>query len=438
MKFTILQSLERVMFVLFILLIPFQDSGLQQFSKFLGARLSNLPLLVLIFFFFLRILLSKKIAQKSVLFFGTAFFYVFLLGIFPILFFYDDLFYTSYLYRSLFVNMAIIATKSFILCYVVLNYKDEYSRYIVVSFVIALIGYIACDVLDISLGTFIHGTVSTGRARGFSPESSVFGTTIVILGLLSAYVQKKYFYKVLFVLLTIISVALSTSKGAIGVTLILAYIMIMRARINRLVKILTTLIVIGACIHLWNNFIVYLLGIGNENLFGTGSFTTRCSAVLTSILIVKDFPLGTGPSAVYGIEFIKHIPNVYDFLSDLIGGYGLDPTEILVMIHNNVTNEDANIGSKSGFFNNLAYFGLPFLIYFMILIRHVQKVLFQNKKYILWFVFLFIVMAIMFYADVNYDSLFGIGVVLSYYYRKNPSAFCFYWIPQKETSVDTE
>lgn len=436
MRITVIQSIKNILFVLFILLIPFQDSGLQYFSKFLGARLSNLPLLLLIFFFFLGLLFSKKVAKKSILFFGMTFLYVLLLGLLPIFLFYDELFYTPYLYRTLFVNMSIIATKTFILCYVIVNYKSDYDKYIVMAFIIAVIGYVICDVLNINLGTFVHGSASTGRARGFSPESSVFGTTVVILGLLSVYTQKKYFCKALFALLTITIVFLSTSKGAIGVILILMYIMIMKSSINKILKTLTTLVAVGCCIYLWNNFIVYLLGIGSENLFGTGSFTTRCSAIITSILIVKDYPLGTGPSAVYGIEFIKHIPEVYDFLSNFIGGYGLDPTEILIMIHNNVTDENANIGSKSGFFNNFAYFGFPFFTYFIFLVSKVQKRLYYYKEYTLWIVFLFIVMAIMFYADVNYDSLFGIGVVLSCYYKKNPNALCFYWIPKKKLLCD--
>lgn len=431
MHTALIYTLEKLAFILFILLIPFQDSGLQQISKFLGARLSNFPLMILIILVSIKLIFIKKsIPRKAFFFFMTVFLYILILGLIPILFFYGDLFYASYLYRSLFVNMAIIATKIFILCYIVKNYGQCYDRYVVLAFIITWFGYLTCDVFDINFGSLIHLSTSefSGRSRGFSPEPSMLGTTVVILGILSSYTQKTMLYKNLFIILTALLLVLSTSKGAIGVMLILVYILSLKSRIHIILKLLSSLIAIAGFIYLWNNFIVFLLGLGSEDLFGTGSVTTRCSAILTSVMIVKDFPFGTGPSAVFGIEFIKHIPAVYSYLSDFVGGYGLDPTEIFSMIHNNVTDKEANIGSKSGFFNNLAYFGLPFMVYFIYIVNRVQKDLLLNREFLLWMLFLFIVLAIVFYTDVNYDSILGFGIVLSYYYKHNPNAICFKWM----------
>ena len=407
---------------------------MQNFSKFLGARLSNFPLIILIILVIYNSLFIKKMVPKrTFIFFASVFLYALILGLMPILMIYNDLFYADFLYRTLFVTMMIIATKIFIMCYVVKNYKTEYNRYIIVAYFFTWIGYITCDVIKFDFAGFFHASIDPlmDRARGFSPEPSAFGTTAMILGLLSSWVQKRNFQKVSFLVLTFVLVILSSSKGAIAIMMIITYLMALKSKFNVWLKVLITILAFVGLVYIWDNFIIYLIGIGDENLYSTMSFTTRSSAMLTAIIVIKEFPLGMGPSAAYGIEFIKHIPDVYDFLGEVIGGHGLDALEISAMVHHNITDTSANISSKSGFFNNVMYFGLPFLLYFFYSVYKVQRLLYEKNERILWSLFLFIVFAIIFYTDVNYDSIFGISIALAYYYKYEPSALCFKWISKR-------
>ena len=423
MLLPLIQQWKHFLFIMVILLLPFQDSGLKEVSHFAGSRLSTLPLMALVMLTFFEYLCVRKyVSKRLVKFFALSSLYILTISIIPILWDYIDSFYMDQILRTLFVNFVITSTKVFFLCYVVVFFSKKEYKFVQIAFVLVCVGYIV-DIMGINLGYIVHlmPTVSDGeviRPRGFSMESSTFGSTSVVLGCLAAAVAKNKTLKKIFFSVVILLAWLSTSKGTVVVLLSVASFYVFKASVHFTWKLLLFILVFLFGIYFWNNSLAFVIGVVSDEAYSTMSFTTRFCSMMASFLMLYDYPLGLGISAVYGLEYIKDVFIVYDELNAIVGIRALDDAELLSIVRSGILDPSATISARSGFFANLAYYGVPFVFLFFKFVYQVQVFLKKEENMILWIGFMFSVGSIILYTEINYDILMLWGGCLALFKEK--------------------
>lgn len=420
MSINIILTIEKFLFILFIILIPFQDVVLQQFSRYLGQYLSNWPLIMLFLFELYRYIFIKKQIEKQYLrIFMVINIYIVCISIFPILSYWDSHYIDRILYTFI-VNYSIVFMKCFALMYTIHNFKNSYFKYILMAYLIVLAGFFICDVMGFSGGPLHYINFDLleekGRARGFSSEPSFFGYTLVIFTLLTMYYIKNKWLKFIIFMVSSGVLWIAGSKGSLIIALFVGLLYVIKSKTNLLIKCLILFICIGIATYLWINLYAYALGFADsEGAVSTVSFVTRIVTILLSIFILINYPLGIGLSGIFGIYFLNNITYVYDVFSSIFfSNIYLDGSELFGML--NQGSNAYGVGIKSGFFQNVAYFGFPFICVFIFYIYKINKYLNQKKEILLWIVFVYSVLSIMTYVTIGYETLLLWGIIL---YNKN-------------------
>lgn len=418
MSLNMILIMEKFLLILFIILIPFQDSGLQKFSRYLGQYLSNWPLIILILLEFYKCIFIKKYLKKIYLkYFIIISIYISIISVIPMLSYLDSHYIDKIIY-TFFVNYSIFFAKCFILLYIIKNFKNIYFKYIVIAYLITLIGFFICDVIGFSGGFLVHYSdlvllEEKGRARGFSSEPSFFGYTLVIFTLLTMYYIKKRWIKFIVFVISSIVLWIAGSKGSLIIVFFVGLLYVVKAKANFFIKCIILLVCLSAGAYLWINLYVYALGFADgEGVVTTISFVTRIVTILISIFILINYPLGIGISGVFGIYFLENMTYVYDIFSSIFfNGVTLDGSELFGML-NQGTNA-YGVGIKSGFFQNVAYFGWPFICMFIYYTYKMNKYLNKKNEILLWIVFIYSTLSIMTYVTIGYETILLWGIILS-------------------------
>jgi hypothetical protein len=199
--------------------------------------------------------------------------------------------------------------------------------------------------------------------------------------------------------LSMLSVSfLSTSKGAAAATIL--SVVLTQISFKGLFSIKNLLLFVLSSFVIGPLFVMLIKVFGNDLVTGT-SVATRSAVIITAIYSSIQHPFGVGYSGLL-LVFQNEIEKVADFI---YGGFPLDFNfyEINEGYINAV--DSSQIGTKSFFFNNLIFFGFPFVIYSFLHIKQFIGRLRdsgrQDLEFISWFVFI----ALFFYVE-------GIGLYI--------------------------
>ena len=308
--------LRHIFFILFIICIPFQDFGLQDsFLRFAGATLSNIPLIGLIITLILGFIIGERIDKKTFMITSFIIIYILAYSLIVLLLFIDDSNILFYIYKLcsnfilfLFYMTSFIYTK---------NHTSNIKKYIILAYIINLIGWIICDILSINLGSMIHYVhdADYNRFHGFTLEASYFCFTSVILGILSMYYTNNKIIKSIILAITVIIVLFGGSKGTLIIICIsiLLYILFSK-KYNVVFKIST--VILGTLVSI---FVLYYFLINTFilDLETSTSFASRCSSIIATFFIIKDYPLGIGFGAFLAV-FKYEIVEAFNLLNSYI------------------------------------------------------------------------------------------------------------------------
>lgn len=258
---------------------------------------------------------------------------------------------------NLFILTSLALFPVFFINYELANLKTL----IFMAFAITIVGVVFVDFLKInSLNSDIfHFFPNLNmRPRGFSLESSTLSISILTLGLLSAYYTKRRRNQIYILTLIVGLLVVIHSKGGIVTGLIvLGIIVIMYLHKTFKYLFLLTPVVLYFC-YLVITKVAEMILIDIENFT---SIATRGGLVLTSLFIVANNPFGVGFSGF--LPAIKnYIPQAINYINNTFT-INFNMTEITEMA-NSLT--DNAISTKTFLFDYFIFFGIPFLIAFLL------------------------------------------------------------------------
>jgi hypothetical protein len=131
----------------------------------------------------------------------------------------------------------------------------------------------------------------------------------------------------------------------------------------------------------------------------------------TSVVTMFHNPLGVGFSGFLP-AINKYAPLAVDYLSRAAGGT-FNFTELLSYVG---ADSDINISTKTFFFDNLLYFGLPFLVIFILFHRRLLAFLRRDNSLYLYAAVLFSLVALTTY--VGGVGLYSFALVYGLAYRR--------------------
>lgn len=398
-------KIQYVFFVLFIICIPFQDFGLQgTFFNYFGRNLSNFPLFGLIF---LEVIKSfhGEFSKKRFIFYTVILMYIIGYSCIMILGYWNSIYFSLYIYKIC-SNLIIFIFWVFSYIYIKNHLNRKMGKYIVIAYLIHVLGWLLYDILKINVGSMLrYSTNLSLRYTGFTSETSFFTFTAILLGLLSIYYIKNNIFRGIILLSTIFFTITGGSKGAILCMFIAGFIFIFTSKYFKLWKRIILLIIITIIAGLGTYYLV--LDSFIVDLEDYTSFSTRMSSILASIIILVHHPLGTGFGAFLPI-YKEYIYDAFDILNEMIPYIPLSYLEISKWMQDS---SGANMTIKSIFFQYIAYFGIVFIFIFFRYVITTIKVLFKLKKYFLVFIFLFTLIGLLTFANFNYDSIMVLAFI---------------------------
>ncbi|MCX6830196.1 MAG: hypothetical protein NT002_13100 [candidate division Zixibacteria bacterium] len=392
-----MKTIKEFLFFLTIALIPFQDTSLQNLPiGFLGAAPSFIPISLLLLIIFVEWMTNGQGLQLSrslVYIVG----YIFIITVVYLVLFGTRSHGTSLIFKSF--NLSIL-TGLMVLPIFFLDYDSHrLPQYIYAAFLIAVAGVVLIDLLgweSLGSGSFFHFHENRNmRPRGFSLESSTLSATIITLGLLSAHYARTWMAKAIFLLGVLLITFYSDSKGGMIIILLTAAIVSLSAAgMKTRFKILFIGIIIIAAF-----FSITMLEtrlVSDIDLYTSTS--TRTGLMATSVVTMFYNPLGVGFSGFLP-AINKYAPLAVDYLSRAAGGT-FNFTELLSYVG---ADSDINISTKTFFFDNLLYFGLPFLVIFILFHRKLLVFLRKDNSLYLYAAVLFSLVALTTYVG-------GVGI----------------------------
>lgn len=402
-----LLKIQYIFFVLFIICIPFQDFGMQgTFFNYFGKNLSNFPLIGLIVLEFIKTFYYKyKISKKFFAFYIVILMYIIVYSLIMILGYWNSIYFSLYIYKIC-SNLMIFIFWGFAYIYIKNHINNNVGKYVIVAYLIHILGWLLYDVLKINMGSILrYSTNLSLRYTGFTSEASFFSFTAILLGLLSVYYIKNNILRGIIILLTIFLIIEGGSKGTILCLFIASFIFVFMLKCFKLWGKIILLIIISIIAVSGINYLILDTFIGD--LEDYTSFATRMTSILTSIMILLHYPLGTGFGAFLPI-YKEYIYDAFDILNGVIPYITLSYQEISDWMQDS---SGANMTIKSIFFQYTAYFGIPFIaIIFKYIIIKI-KMLMKLKEYFLNFIFLFVLISLLTFANFNYDAILVFGIL---------------------------
>jgi hypothetical protein len=287
------------------------------------------------------------------------------------------------------------------------------------AFAIVIFGVVLCDLhvpglAAIGSSTLFHITVSydVDRWRGFSMEPSTFSATVVSLGLASAYFATNKLLRRSFIVLTLCLLLASQSKGGLLVLAISAFVILFLKRPSALrmtIYFLVCLLLGGAMAMLSFRHIN-----GAEVFDTTATLATRSSLAVWALIVMAHHPLGVGFSGFYEAITI-YLPSAMDFVSRV------SPIPLnFIEINPYVSSTDVPLDAKCFLFEYLASFGIPFLIAYVTFAVKVIRTLLAQRNNILLIAFVFLLIG--FSTYVNGLTLYASFYVAGLAYREHRMA----------------
>jgi hypothetical protein len=353
--------IKEFLMALWIILIPFQDTGLQNLPiGFLGTSPSFIPLSLLIFIHFLEWVLGEQSLKvnKTVLFIVG---YVLTVSAVYLMISGLQSHGTNLALKTM--NLSVL-TFLFIYPAFFINYRDfpRIALYVKIAFFTTVLGVVLNDLFPADFVTragLIHARELTNwRPCGFTGEASYLSAMTISLGFLSAHFSRRTAMRMIVLVLTILVTFYSSSKGGwISILLVVPAVALIRTKMHwglRAVLLIITIIV--------GNYVVEELQakfVGDiESTFSTA---TRSVLILTSIIIVVHNPFGVG-FAGFLPAVDKYVPQAVTYL-DRHFSTPLNFAEVLSYVG---ADTDRAISTKTFLGDNLVFFGVPFLIAYVV------------------------------------------------------------------------
>lgn len=404
--------MKHFLFIYFILLLPFEDSILQ--NSPLGVFLSGMSVLPLLGIFFLTAGYFKKNITISL------YFYLGCLASLIFSFAYLLINYSDASYISLLIDkMMKIFLLVFFYAYAILmtkeNFSSRYQNYVIFAWLFSILGALlslmAPDILE-SL-PLIHATENGNmRVRGFSLESSTLGPQILMLTVVSMHLIRSK-WKWILGLGCIILAILSGSKGTVAVLAISAILCsVIYVKKRPFLSIFFGIIIVPTVIFYTVDFLQ------DSFLMDFDSYTstaTRLTMIVTSCIIMLKNPFGVGYAGYLGAIY-QNGNDAIVFIKQSFPFY-LNFSEVATYF---VAGETKNIDCKSLFFNLCIMFGFPFLLAYLYAHYKLIKRFVANSQILLIILTLFTGLSLIFFISGLgfYISAFVYGY-LSYAYTQN-------------------
>lgn len=395
--------MQKVVFLLFCILVPFENTALAAIGGVFTAPLG----IILIPLLSLQVALSYRTLSKTE--FNTI---KLLFGFFVYSFILLVVFYSDYNKMFLFdrgLRFLILIIPSVVVFLTVVR-QDEKLLY---QGVLAIAGVVIfAFMLNLAARGFINGSsffhynyaLSPHRMRGFTLEASTFGFQFALVLLMVAAI-----YRInLFVITPIVAAAiiLITSKGTLICFLLTIFItFVVFSRINPFHKMLASIILLFAI----SVFVVTFLGDSIINdIERYTSVATRGTAVMTAIMSLIHNPLGGG--------FFGYLPSMYEYgLIALNFVDGLAPRLLNFSEFSQylVVGETKSVSTKSFFFDWVIFGGVFFVYIYVKYIGRLFAFFVQNRMQYDFAILLFLVLATAFFMsiEVRYIAPFALGFV---------------------------
>ncbi|MCR5438565.1 MAG: hypothetical protein K6F01_03910 [Selenomonas sp.] len=395
------------LFILFLFLLPFQDSGLSETAlNYVGLYLSNIPLIIMVLLSSFYAIYRRNIMARRLYVIIGVFAYVIVFSLLMCLWVNEEI--TISLYKT--ITGCISLFLQVYVFYVCRNRLPLIKKYIWIAFLIDMLGWGLCDVLKVDMGWIIHRSLGDERFHGFASETSWFSFTTMILGLLSIEASDRKYLKIIYAISMIGVVLLGGSKGTVLCLMIAAIVgILLNDNVNIFFKPLLILTVGIVGYVVFQNLI---LDSFVHDLSDATSFATRVSSILASVMIVIDYPFGTGYGAFQSI-LREYYVDAFDLLNSYVPLFSLSAREILWMV-NDTTGSGLSI--KGIFFQYMAYFGLPFFMFVILSFWRFSK--YELNNY--WKVSaMFVVIGLLCFANFYYDSILFFAVLAKNIKREN-------------------
>ena len=399
------------LFFIFMLLIPFQDSGLSETPlRMFGLYLSNFPLAIMLLLSLLHCYITGKIKKEYIVLVSAGcYIIIYSLGI--VIFRGDDLLLAIYKI----ITNGILLFFQIASFYYAIQYFPIIKRYIWIVFFVNLLGCLLCDVLSIDLGFLIHRRSlfdMDGRFHGFSSETSWFSYTTVILGCLSSVCTSSKYLKWGYLAISVIIAFLGGSKGVVA-CIPLAFVLYSLFATKRNIFVRFFLLVLTIIISV-GIFDIFLSESFEYDLKESTSFSTRCSSILAGIIIFIHYPFGTGFGSFIPV-MRETIIEAFDILNNYVPIFLLSSGEIMEMLADPT---GSGLAVKSVFFQYLSFFGIPFLLFLYWLIKKAIRI-FRGCKLFYVIVIYFIFISLATFAQFYYDSIIAMATLYMLRFYKN-------------------
>lgn len=366
------------LFFLFIL-VPFQDFVLSK--TIIGALGASPAFIFVVSVFIFGSMLKYKVRIKKVIFVFVIFsWYILSLHVFLFDYTYGE---SSYFKGIKFSILYFLFILPFFFDYK--NVSETVIRYgVSLCFCIFLLSFVVSDLMRVNFSVFNASNKFFDRAVGFYFEPSMFSAAFISIFITWSIVKFKLYSgscnKLMFIALLIS--LLFQSKGAISCVVLAAFLTSF-SRFSIKGLIISLILMFTCIVGLYSVWDYILLLMSTTNTFGT-----RFTVILSSILVLTDYPLGVGFSGFY-YAFHSYLPEAMGLIQG-VSPYQMKFDEISVYL--NQTESTDGIGTKTFFFNMIYIMGFPFLILSGLFLNKylslARKANSSSSVFLIWFIIL--------------------------------------------------
>lgn len=416
-------TIRNIFISLWIILIPFQDSGLQSLGiGFLGKSPSFIPLIAIIFLDILKNVNDSFSGGKAIRFKKIWLYVLVYMASISLLYLIisyislgDIVIYKrNLIFKS--INLFILTVLFIYPIFFIKYHEIAIKKELFICFIVTILGVFLCDYMqsDFFQNNQIFHSVpyeySNQRPRGFSLESSWLAIMIISLGFLLLHYLERKMSKFLILITMLVMLIFSISKGAILSLAIVTFVILnLKLKLNFLMRIFVLFITL-----------VMVIGIGSEmvslitvDITRFTSSVSRITLIVTSFLILLHNPLGVG--------FTGALPAIHDYLPKGISlvnsltNFDLNFFEVKGYI-DAVT--DTQISTKTLLTDYAIYFGIPFIISFFVFNYKLLSRLRKRQILYLYAGVFFLFITLCTYSDgigmYNISLLYGIAFDRAY------------------------
>jgi hypothetical protein len=237
------------------------------------------------------------------------------------------------------------------------------KNFVFLSFIfLTLVGFI--EYLDPEKLSILHATPKDyERLRLFTAEPSHAVLLYLIFSLLSLFLVKNVFLKILILILSGMIFVLIKSKGGF-ITILLASIILFLKNIKKIKYAVFLLLMLPIAFYLFLKFAFPSLYI---DINKGASFSTRFSTLISTILVLVNYPLGLG----YG-SYLFYYPKILDQSYEIVNALFTDLFGISLSYKeiSDIISTGEHLGAKSGIPQAIVFSGWVGLIFWLMIFRN--------------------------------------------------------------------